>query len=169
MRVSGEEFLSHKPPLLQQQGLKRNQVRHNISRREEYYAIVYEFIPKAEPGDYYEVMQSQLDFFWRVGFCFSLPRRENWEGGILLDMSDLINTWYPTWSKKRCPVQYPVCQISWTCNTFRVVVCDDLPCFRANGERAPAGVAHWFENEPSAIKTNPLQRTETLYIDPAKA
>ena len=101
MRVSGEEFLSHKPPLLQQPGLKRNEIRRGISRREEYYAIVYEFIPKADPGDYYEVMQPQLDFFWRVGFCFSPLRRENWEGGILLDMSDLINPWYPTWSKTR--------------------------------------------------------------------
>jgi hypothetical protein len=32
-----------------------------VSRSEEYYAIVYDFILKAEPGDYYDdLMQPQL-------------------------------------------------------------------------------------------------------------
>lgn len=68
---------------------------------EEYYAIVYEFIPKAEPGDYYDVMQPQLDLFWLAGFCFEPLRRENWEGGILLDMADLVSPWNPGWSPNR--------------------------------------------------------------------
>lgn len=71
-----------------------------VTKTDEYYAIVYEFIPKAEPGDHYDVMQPQLDLLWLAGFCFVSLRRENWEGGILLDMADIVPPRSPMWFEK---------------------------------------------------------------------
>ena len=55
-----------------------------ISRSEEYYAIMYEFIPEAEPGDYYDVMQPQIHLLWLAGFSLVTLRSENFWGGYSL-------------------------------------------------------------------------------------
>lgn len=71
-----------------------------VSRSEEYYAIVYEFIAEAEPGDHYDVMQPQIDFLWLAGFSLVTLRRENWEDGILLDMAEIVHPRSPMWFEK---------------------------------------------------------------------
>ncbi|KAK1957238.1 hypothetical protein LY78DRAFT_648083 [Colletotrichum sublineola] len=67
---------------------------------EEYYAIVYDFIPEGQSLDR-NVVQSQLDFYYRAGFCLTAPMRaDNWKGrGILIDMADLICPWHVGWSE----------------------------------------------------------------------
>ncbi|KAI5860387.1 hypothetical protein GGS23DRAFT_613950 [Durotheca rogersii] len=98
-KVSGKELYALRremwPPRAVLGGLVRE-----IRPSEEYYAIVYELIPQDQPAMDVHVTQSQLDFFWLVGFCFVPMRLENWAGpGMLLDMADIICPWHAGWFK----------------------------------------------------------------------
>jgi hypothetical protein len=67
---------------------------------EEYYAIIYEFIPDCQLDIDNHVIQSQLDFYWLVGFCVVPMRPENWKGpGVLIDMADIVCPWHAGWSQ----------------------------------------------------------------------
>ncbi|KAK2036350.1 hypothetical protein LZ31DRAFT_483984 [Colletotrichum somersetense] len=74
-------------------------IRREIWPDEEYYAIVYDFVPESQSLDN-DVVQSQLDFYYLVGFCLTVPmRKDNWKGcGMLVDMADLICPWHVGWS-----------------------------------------------------------------------
>ncbi|KAH6623430.1 hypothetical protein F5144DRAFT_583213 [Chaetomium tenue] len=67
----------------------------------QYYAIVYEYVPKAKLE--FDPVQSQLDFFYRIGFHPCQGMHEvNWQGpGILLDFGD-YNSPVDPWFKARC-------------------------------------------------------------------
>ncbi|KAH8909443.1 hypothetical protein BR93DRAFT_924428 [Coniochaeta sp. PMI_546] len=70
---------------------------------EDYFAIVYEFIPECGGGALPATaadIQSQLDFFWLIGFCFvPVMRTEEWHRfGLFMDMSDLVCPWSAGWS-----------------------------------------------------------------------
>ncbi len=97
MMVSGMELLALpmgiRPPRVKLGG----QV-HEILPTQEYYAIVYEWIPESESVMDKDIVQSQLDFFWLVGFCFVPIRLENWvRPGVLIDTADLICPWHIGW------------------------------------------------------------------------
>jgi len=80
------------PPRVTLDGVVRK-----ILPTEEYYAIVYEFVPESQLVDM-DVMQSQLDFYWLAGFCLVPMRLENWKGpGVLIDMADIICPWHAGW------------------------------------------------------------------------
>ncbi|KAM0269244.1 hypothetical protein ACHAQH_009808, partial [Verticillium albo-atrum] len=100
MKVSGEELWALgqelRPPDITLDGL-----RHHVLRDEEYYAIVYEFVPESELVTNPEAMQRELDFLWRVGFCFVPLRKEYWIDGVLLDMADIIYPWHAAWFRIR--------------------------------------------------------------------
>ncbi|KAF6810452.1 hypothetical protein CPLU01_15304 [Colletotrichum plurivorum] len=83
--------------------IRENRITKQISRDEEYYAIIYEFIPEIQRPPDRDMVQSQLDFYWLVGFCLAEPLRlDNWKGrGILVDMADLICPWSAGWFPKR--------------------------------------------------------------------
>lgn len=87
-----------RPPRLVVDGLARE-----IHPGEDYYAIVYEYMPSHGPALDVNAVQGLLDFLWRAGFCFMPLRIENWAGpGFLLDMCDIICPWHAGWS----PVLY---------------------------------------------------------------
>lgn len=96
-KVSGQELWklspNSRPPTYD-----LDHVRKDIWPQKEYFAIVYEFIPEGCLDK--NVVQSQLDFYWLVGFCFTPTMRpDNWKGdGILIDMADLICPWHAGWS-----------------------------------------------------------------------
>lgn len=97
MMISGEELcalpLKMRIPEVRLQGAVRN-----ISPREDYHAIVYEYVSNTGCALSSEVVQAQLDFFWLAGFCLVPSRAENWKGvGILVDMADLICPWHIPW------------------------------------------------------------------------
>jgi hypothetical protein len=65
----------------------------------DFYAIIYDFVPpsKLELG----VVQTQLDFFYIIGFSVESLKADNWEGkGLLVDFSDILspldNFWCPS-------------------------------------------------------------------------
>lgn len=66
-----------------------------IRRDEDYFAIVYEFVPERAGGALATAaeLQPQLEFFWLVGFCFApVMRTEEWHRfGLFMDMCDLVN------------------------------------------------------------------------------
>jgi hypothetical protein len=88
MMVNGTE-LHALPSKIQPPRVALDRVTREIARNQEYFAILYEFIPKSESGVDIEVMQSQLDLLWLAGFCIP-TQPKNWESGVLLDMADLI-------------------------------------------------------------------------------
>ncbi|KAB5566424.1 hypothetical protein GE09DRAFT_1171558 [Coniochaeta sp. 2T2.1] len=83
----------------------RNQLRA-LQPNENYFAIVYEFVPESAAGTALATaaadIQPQLDFFWRVGFCFApVMRTEEWHRfGLFMDMSDLVCPWSAGWSDR---------------------------------------------------------------------
>jgi len=69
-----------------------------INERADYYAIIYEFI--SPPVLERHVVQSQLDFFYRIGFSLESTKRDNWRGqGLLVDFSDLSALLDKYWSQ----------------------------------------------------------------------
>ncbi|EQK98164.1 hypothetical protein G6O67_006131 [Ophiocordyceps sinensis] len=69
-----------------------------MHRDQQYFAIVHEYIPQGE--SYAAAVQSQIDFFWRMGFDFSSsPRPENWKSGMLVDYPDIVSPWGYGWYK----------------------------------------------------------------------
>ena len=66
---------------------------------EEYYAILYEYVPDG-PIDY-GLMQSQLNLLWLAGFCVVTPYEDNWVGGLLIDLADLFYPWHSNWIDRR--------------------------------------------------------------------
>ncbi len=98
-KVSGRE-LYDLPQDIRPQSDVTDGVKREILRTEEYYAIVYEFIPDCQLGMDLQVVQSQLDFYWLVGFCIILTRPENWAApGMLMDMADIVCPWHAAWSR----------------------------------------------------------------------
>ncbi|KAJ9129840.1 hypothetical protein NKR23_g12445 [Pleurostoma richardsiae] len=92
VKVSGRELCGLgwdlRPPSVVLDGLSRK-----IRPAEEYYAIVYEFIPEEQLR--VDVIQSQLDLFWLAGFCLVPMQLCNWKGpGVLVDLADLICPWH---------------------------------------------------------------------------
>lgn len=78
-----------------------NQLRA-LRPNEDYFAIVYEFVPEHSTGALATAaeIQPQLDFFWLAGFCFApVMRTEEWHRfGQFMDMCDLVNPWSAGWS-----------------------------------------------------------------------
>ncbi|EGY23784.1 uncharacterized protein VDAG_05222 [Verticillium dahliae VdLs.17] len=97
MKVPGAELcaLQHR---LRPRRVRLDRTMREILPTEDYYALVYEFIPKNPIVDI-NAMQSQADFLWRLGFCFTPIRLDNWEDGLLLDMADIVCPWAVGWSE----------------------------------------------------------------------
>jgi hypothetical protein len=97
-KVSGENLFSlppeKRPPCVKLDGLVRQ-----MHSDQDYFAIVYEFVPQCRVVAAMDVMQSQLDFFWLVGFCFvPFMRTKEWfRFGVFMDMSDLMCPWHAGW------------------------------------------------------------------------
>jgi hypothetical protein len=69
---------------------------------EDYYAIVYGFIPEPQQPLDMDAIQTQLDFCWLAGFCLVPMEPENWKGsGVLIDMADIICPWHAGWFQAR--------------------------------------------------------------------
>ena len=68
---------------------------------DDYFAIIYEYIPPSDNKEHIPLMLSQLQFYWLVGFSTIPDWDENWTGGILLDFGDLSNPWEPCWRMSR--------------------------------------------------------------------
>lgn len=91
-------------PKLRPHGVVLDRIKRAIWPWEEYYAIFYEFISSDEQpaGEATGLVQAQIDFLWRAGFCMIERRRVNWRGGVLLDMADFVSPWHLEWE----PVLY---------------------------------------------------------------
>ncbi|KAL6802795.1 hypothetical protein GGI42DRAFT_32702 [Trichoderma sp. SZMC 28013] len=102
LTISGAE-LSGLDPKLWPMGVVLDRVKRQMSPREEYFAILYEFVPPQEDidaaVDIRQVMQAQIDLFWRAGLCMTSKKSENWKQGILLDMADLVSPWHAEWNR----------------------------------------------------------------------
>ncbi|KAK5998417.1 hypothetical protein PT974_00796 [Cladobotryum mycophilum] len=69
-----------------------------MRRDQEYYSIVYEFIPEGE--NRLEAVQFQIDFFHRMGFSFCIsPRCQNWTDSVLVDYSEIVSPGGYGWSR----------------------------------------------------------------------
>ncbi|CRK12742.1 hypothetical protein BN1723_009783 [Verticillium longisporum] len=88
-------------PALQPPDVTIGGIRRHIRRDEEYYAIVYEFLSEGKISTNAAAVQQELDFFWRVGFCFVPLRKVNWIDGVLLDMADIVCPWHAAWHYTR--------------------------------------------------------------------
>ncbi|KAL6410178.1 protein kinase domain-containing protein [Ilyonectria robusta] len=65
-------------------------VKRFIDKHATYTAVVYEFV-QTGPNDP-DAAQAVLDFLWRVGFAHvPATKADNWEGGVLLDHSDIVH------------------------------------------------------------------------------
>ncbi|KAG6091817.1 hypothetical protein E4U31_007204 [Claviceps sp. LM219 group G6] len=100
--ISGEEIWSMpkplRPPIIRLGQHGRDY--RLFFRPQQYYAIVYEYIPHSEAGLNVDVVQPQLDFFQLGGWCLAPIKRNNWGGdGILLDMSDTISPFQIQWHR----------------------------------------------------------------------
>ncbi|KAG6292385.1 hypothetical protein E4U45_006967 [Claviceps purpurea] len=100
--ISGEEIWTMprplRPPIIRL-GQDGRDYRH-FFRAQQYYAIVYEYVPSSEAGLDVDVVQPQLDFFWLGGWCLATMKRDNWGGdGILLDMADAISPLQSGWHR----------------------------------------------------------------------
>ncbi|KAL6693075.1 hypothetical protein J3F84DRAFT_396543 [Trichoderma pleuroticola] len=102
LTISGAE-LSSLGPKLWPMGVVLDRVKRQMSPCEEYFAILYEFVPPQKETDttvdIRQVMQAQIDLFWRAGLCMTSKRSENWTRGILLDMADLVSSWHAGWNR----------------------------------------------------------------------
>ncbi|KAK4076672.1 uncharacterized protein Triagg1_4275 [Trichoderma aggressivum f. europaeum] len=102
LTISGAE-LSGLGPKLWPTGVVLDRVKRQMSPYEEYFAILYEFIPPQDDTnaavDIRRAMQAQIDLFWRAGLCMTIKRSENWKQGILLDMADLVSPWHVEWNR----------------------------------------------------------------------
>lgn len=78
-------------------GATFDRVHREIRRNEDYFAILYEFVPDSDESDTrIGSKQAQLSLLWEAGFCV-LTHRDNWKSGLLLDMADLIGPFEPGW------------------------------------------------------------------------
>ncbi|KAL7788362.1 hypothetical protein V8C37DRAFT_411642 [Trichoderma ceciliae] len=98
MMISGAELCSLNPKL-RPHGVVLDRVKRALWPWEEYYAILYEFIPsdKQLAMEATDVMQAQIDLLWQAGFCMTERRLANWIGGVLLDMADSVSPWHLEW------------------------------------------------------------------------
>ncbi|KAL6802794.1 hypothetical protein GGI42DRAFT_325184 [Trichoderma sp. SZMC 28013] len=98
MSISGAE-LCNLDSKLRPHGVVLDRVKRVIWPWESYFAIVYELIsPDDQPSmQTRDLMQAQIDFFWRAGFCMIERRQVNWKGGILLDVADIVSPWLMEW------------------------------------------------------------------------
>lgn len=97
LSISGKELRTRAPNRYIPQVRSGEEVRE-ISATEDYYAIMYEYIPTSDSGLDADAIQAQLDFLWRGGWCLVPLHSANWGGdGILLDMGDLICLWQAGW------------------------------------------------------------------------
>lgn len=81
---------------------RRGEGRRQFFPTQQYYALVYEYIPSTEAGSEADldvnVVQPQLDFLWLGGWCLTMMKRDNWGGdGILLDMADVMSVFHRGW------------------------------------------------------------------------
>lgn len=99
-RVRGADFLALNDSIEVQEDVDSSDGEVSASLLEadrEYFALVYEYIPKA--GLEFDAVQRQLDFFYHIGFqhC-QVPDQRNWQGpGILLDFGDYhspVDQWF---------------------------------------------------------------------------
>lgn len=97
-KIRGRE-LHNLPRDLRPPSVVIDEVSREIRRTEEYYAIVYEFFPEEQRPLDMAIVQYQLDFYWRAGFCLAIYLKpENWKHpGVLIDMADLICPWHAGW------------------------------------------------------------------------
>ncbi|KAK3328196.1 hypothetical protein B0T19DRAFT_184613 [Cercophora scortea] len=98
LQISGQFLRDLKVDGMAPPILKLNlEVRREIRPDQEYFAIVYEYLPEGENN--LAAVQSQLDFLWRAGFCFGLsPREENWKDGVLVDLSEIASPGQLGWT-----------------------------------------------------------------------
>lgn len=90
MRFTGEELLRRVPSKLLPPPIEVARVKRFIDKDATYTAVVYEFVETAANDP--DVAQAVLDFLWRVGFAHvPVTKADNWEGGVLLDHSDIVH------------------------------------------------------------------------------
>ncbi|UKZ78873.1 hypothetical protein TrVFT333_006619 [Trichoderma virens FT-333] len=79
MSISGADLCSLDPKL-RPHGVVLDRIKRAIWPWENYFAILYEFIsPDEQPSvQATDLMQSQIDFLWRAGFCMIERRLVNW-------------------------------------------------------------------------------------------
>ena len=99
MKVSGRE-LYELPKELRAPRDRIDGLEREFQPDQEYYALVYHFIPDSKLPHDLNIVQRQLDLFWSAGFCLPSLRPENWKDSLLLDMADLICPWHAGWSPK---------------------------------------------------------------------
>jgi hypothetical protein len=68
--------------------IKVDKLTRFIERDKEYTAILYEYIEEGQNDA--DVVQEAVDFFWLVGFSFTLSQLpQNWKSGVLIDLCDI--------------------------------------------------------------------------------
>ncbi|KAG6292384.1 hypothetical protein E4U45_006966 [Claviceps purpurea] len=106
MSISGQDVLTMykalRPSILSFD--RRGQGRRQFFPAQQYYALVYEYIPNTEASSVadldVDVVQPQLDYLWLGGWCLTMMKRDNWGGdGILLDMADVMSVFHRGWHK----------------------------------------------------------------------
>lgn len=96
LKIRGDFLQNQKgmaPPTL----LAEDNIQRQIQPDQEYFAIVYEYIPEADNDPV--AVQSQLDFYWRTGFSFTpVANANNWKNSVLVDLSELVCPWSLGWT-----------------------------------------------------------------------
>jgi hypothetical protein len=117
VRVRGRDFryMNRKIVIDRRAERKGEGAASYLSDDQEYFAIVYEYLPKTDLER--DAVQRQLDFFHHIGFqpC-QTPRPDNWQGpGILLDFGDYnspVDSWFRgqicEWYRKPGDAKYVV-------------------------------------------------------------
>jgi hypothetical protein len=98
LRIQGERLYNLPPTVRPWTVRLRNCADRQILPAQQYFAIVYEYIPEGDNDR--GQLQVVLDFLWRAGFIFDqLLRKENWKSGVFVDLSDIISPvgygWHP--------------------------------------------------------------------------
>ncbi|KAK4241302.1 hypothetical protein C8A03DRAFT_12407 [Achaetomium macrosporum] len=97
LKISGRDLKELDRGTLAPPILTIAEVQREILPDQEYFAIVYEYIP--ENGNDLAAVQSQIDFLCRTGFNFApTPLRDNWKDSVLVDLSEIECPWQLGWS-----------------------------------------------------------------------
>lgn len=97
LKISGRYLKNLDCVALAPPTLTIQEVQRGILPDQEYFAIIYEYIP--ENGNDLAAVQSQIDFLWRAGFNFApTPLRDNWKDSVLVDLSEIECPWQLGWS-----------------------------------------------------------------------
>lgn len=100
LHLTGRDLLRLVPGKLLPPYIEVSNVKRSIQEDASYIAVVYEFVEKGQNDP--EVVQQVLDFLWCVGFSYTMtPKANNWESGILLDLSDIVHPGGYGWHEKR--------------------------------------------------------------------